>query len=97
MNIQLNILSLDISSFASVKSDLGEDNCEEAESKSSEQLMSDTLDSGDVDSMGFLANRELGWVEVMSRKKDCKPSSYCILGDKLVWTVKNCKFEIKIV
>ena len=60
VNVPLNIHFLDISSFAVEKSDLGGDDCEEAESKSSAQLMSDTSDSGDVDSMGFLTSRELG-------------------------------------
>ena len=60
VNIQLNIHSLDISSFAGEKSDFGGDDCEEAESKSFAQLISDTSDCGDVDSMGFLASRELG-------------------------------------
>ena len=57
VNIPLNIHSLDISSFEVEKSDLVGDDCEEVESKSSAQLMSDTSDSGDVD---FLASRELG-------------------------------------
>ena len=60
VNIPLNTHSLDISSFAVEKSDLGGGDCEGAESKSSAQLMSDPSDSGDVDSMGFLASRELG-------------------------------------
>ena len=41
------------------KSDFGDD-CEEAESKSSAHFMSDTSDSGDVDSMGFLASLDSG-------------------------------------
>ena len=45
VNILLNIHSLDISSFASEESDLGGDDCEEADSKSSVQLMSDTSES----------------------------------------------------
>ena len=57
--VLLNIHSLDISSFAGEEWDLGGDHCEEAESKSSVQLMSDTSDSGDVDSMYFLAGRKL--------------------------------------
>ena len=60
VNIPLNIHSLDVSSFAGEESDLGGDDCEEAESKSSVQLMSDTSDSRDVGSMGLLASRELG-------------------------------------
>ena len=62
LNILLNSHSLDISSFAVEKSDLGGDDCQEAasESKSSAQLMSDTSDSGHVDSLGFLTSRELG-------------------------------------
>ena len=67
VNILLNSHSLDISSLAVEKSDLGGDDCQEAasESKSSAQLMSDTSDSGYVDSLGFLASRELGWVVVL--------------------------------
>ena len=44
-------------------------------SGSSSQLMSDTSDSGDVDSTDLLACRELGEVEAMSWNKDCRPSS----------------------
>ena len=54
-HISLNINSLDIFSFADEECDLGGDDCEEAESLSSAELMSDTSDCGDVDSMGFLA------------------------------------------
>ena len=70
------------SSSAGEELDLGGDDCEEAESESSAQPMSNTNWSqfGDVDSMVFFASQELGWVEAMSRKKDCRPSSYCILG-----------------
>ena len=31
-----------------------------------------------------------------ARKMDCKPSSHCILGGKLAWTVNNYQFEIKM-
>ena len=65
INVPLNLnISLDISSFAGEEHDLGGDDCEEAESKSSAQLMSDTSDPGDLDSIGFLASLELqGLVE----------------------------------
>ena len=53
VNIPLNIHSLDISSFGGEESDLGGDDCEEAEPESPTQLMSDTSDSGDVDAMGL--------------------------------------------
>ena len=49
VNIQLNIHSLDFSSFAGKELDLGGDDCEEAESESYAQLMSNTSDS-DIDS-----------------------------------------------
>ena len=54
---------------------------------------SESGEVGDVDSMGFLASQNLGWVEAMSRKKDCRPSSCCILDDKVAWTVKNSKLK----
>ena len=60
VNVQLNIHALDLSSFPGEELDLGGDNCEEAESESSAQLMSNTSDSEDIDSIGFLASRELG-------------------------------------
>ena len=85
VNIQLSIHSLDISSssfkFAVEKSDLGGDDCEEVESKSSAQLMSDTSDSGDVDSMGYLASRDSGnsveWRQWAGRRTaDSRPAAF---------------------
>ena len=71
VNIPLNIHSLDLSCFAGEELDLGGDDCEEAESESSAQLMSnhDTSDSGDIDSIGFLSSRGLGCEELQIRFK----------------------------
>ena len=38
--------------------------------------MSDASDSGDVDSLGFLASRELRWLEALSRTADHRPAAF---------------------